>query len=197
MTRKKPLAGIYQLTTFLALVLLLLILFISAAYFFMIPAPEKTPGHEGLLADGLVVLVHVLSTGQHAVLHRHRVQLARADSDEGVARNRSVVLDDLQRAGFAIATGAPQRQPRREQEALPRVRPDHEAEAGVVVAPFQPVHAGLLVVGPAHWEVVRRAQLVVDDGPVTQRGSQRDVSTPAQNVEQGVKHEPETGHDAL
>ncbi len=51
MTRKKPLAGIYQLTTFLALVLLLLILFISAAYFFMIPAPEKAPGHEGLLAE--------------------------------------------------------------------------------------------------------------------------------------------------
>jgi hypothetical protein len=49
MTRKKPLAGIYQLTTFLALVLLLLILFISAAYFFMIPAPDKTPAHEDLL----------------------------------------------------------------------------------------------------------------------------------------------------
>lgn len=51
MTRRKPLAGIYQLTTFLALVLLLLILFISAAYFFMIPAPEKTPGHKGLLVE--------------------------------------------------------------------------------------------------------------------------------------------------
>ena len=35
MTRRKPLAGIYQLTTFLALVLLLLILFISAAAFFV------------------------------------------------------------------------------------------------------------------------------------------------------------------
>jgi len=42
MTRRKPLAGIYQLTTFLALVLLLLILFISAAYFFFIPAPDKS-----------------------------------------------------------------------------------------------------------------------------------------------------------
>ena len=51
MTRKKPLAGIYQLTTFLALVLLLLILFISAAYFFMIPAPEEAPGQEDLLAE--------------------------------------------------------------------------------------------------------------------------------------------------
>ncbi|HSN51770.1 MAG TPA: DUF6174 domain-containing protein [Woeseiaceae bacterium] len=40
MTRRKPLAGIYQLTTFLALVLLLLILFISAAYFFFVPAPD-------------------------------------------------------------------------------------------------------------------------------------------------------------
>ena len=45
MTRRKPLAGIYQLTTFLALVLLLLILFISAAYFFMIPAPGVAPGY--------------------------------------------------------------------------------------------------------------------------------------------------------
>lgn len=51
MTRRKPLAGIYQLTTFLALVLLLLILFISAAYFFMIPAPENVPGHGDALAE--------------------------------------------------------------------------------------------------------------------------------------------------
>jgi hypothetical protein len=50
MTRRKPLAGIYQLTTFLALVLLLLILFISAAYFFMIPTPEEAPVQENLLA---------------------------------------------------------------------------------------------------------------------------------------------------
>lgn len=50
MTRRKPLAGIYQLTTFLALVLLLLILFISAAYFFLIPAPEQPPGQGDVLA---------------------------------------------------------------------------------------------------------------------------------------------------
>ena len=51
MTRRKPLAGIYQLTTFLALVLLLLILFISAAYFFVIPTPEEAPGHGDALAE--------------------------------------------------------------------------------------------------------------------------------------------------
>ena len=51
MTRRKPLAGIYQLTTFLALVLLLLILFISAAYFFVIPTPEETPGNGDALAE--------------------------------------------------------------------------------------------------------------------------------------------------
>lgn len=51
MTRKKPLAGIYQLTTFLALVLLLLILFVSAAYFFFIPAPGDPPGNRDLLAE--------------------------------------------------------------------------------------------------------------------------------------------------
>ena len=51
MTRKKPLAGIYQLTTFLALVLLLLILFISAAYFFYIPAPGEAAGKRDLLAE--------------------------------------------------------------------------------------------------------------------------------------------------
>ena len=50
MTRRKPLAGIYQLTTFLALVLLLLILFISAAYFFFIPAPDTAPDHGNPLA---------------------------------------------------------------------------------------------------------------------------------------------------
>lgn len=51
MTRRKPLAGIYQLTTFLALVLLLLILFISAAYFFMIPAPDRTTVEGDLIAE--------------------------------------------------------------------------------------------------------------------------------------------------
>ncbi len=51
MTRRKPLAGIYQITTFLALVLLLLILFISAAYFFMIPAPETPSGQGDVLAE--------------------------------------------------------------------------------------------------------------------------------------------------
>jgi len=50
MTRRKPLAGIYQLTTFLALVLLLLILFISAAYFFFIPAPDKSSDDSDRLA---------------------------------------------------------------------------------------------------------------------------------------------------
>ena len=50
MTKRKPLAGIYQITTFLALLLLLLILFISAAYFFMIPAPRQDPGNDDLLA---------------------------------------------------------------------------------------------------------------------------------------------------
>jgi hypothetical protein len=50
MTRKKPLAGIYQLTTFLALVLLLLILFISAAYFFFIPAADDSTDRGDMLA---------------------------------------------------------------------------------------------------------------------------------------------------
>ena len=51
MTRKKPLAGIYQLTTFLALVLLLLVLFVSAAYFFYIPAPGDASGARDLLTE--------------------------------------------------------------------------------------------------------------------------------------------------
>lgn len=51
MKRKKPLAGIYQLTTFLALVLLLLILFVSVAYFFFIPAPGDASGSRDLLAE--------------------------------------------------------------------------------------------------------------------------------------------------
>ena len=46
MMRKKPLAGIYQITTFLAVVLLLLILFVSAAYFFVIPG-EDGSGRDG------------------------------------------------------------------------------------------------------------------------------------------------------
>ena len=51
MTRRKSLAGIYQITTFLAVVMLLLILFISAAYFFMIPAPDQDPAEKDLMAE--------------------------------------------------------------------------------------------------------------------------------------------------
>jgi hypothetical protein len=42
MSNRRPLAGIYQITTFLAVVLLLLILFVSAAYFFVIPSPDPS-----------------------------------------------------------------------------------------------------------------------------------------------------------
>ena len=51
MTRKRPLAGIYQITTFLAVVLLLLILFVSAAYFFVIPSPDKSPDEGNVLVE--------------------------------------------------------------------------------------------------------------------------------------------------
>ncbi len=49
MTNRKPLAGIYQITTFLAVVLLLLILFVSAAYFFVVPTPDKVREQEDAL----------------------------------------------------------------------------------------------------------------------------------------------------
>ena len=51
MTRKRPLAGIYQITTFLAVVLLLLILFVSAAYFFVIPSPDRSPDEGNVLVE--------------------------------------------------------------------------------------------------------------------------------------------------
>ena len=51
MTKRKSLAGIYQITTFLAVVLLLLILFVSAAYFFMIPAPDTPAQGRDILAE--------------------------------------------------------------------------------------------------------------------------------------------------
>lgn len=54
MTNRRPLAGIYQITTFLAVVLLLLILFVSAAYFFVVPTPDKVRAQEdalGVLAE--------------------------------------------------------------------------------------------------------------------------------------------------
>jgi hypothetical protein len=54
MTNRRPLAGIYQITTFLAVVLLLLILFVSTAYFFVIPTPDKVRAQEdalGILAE--------------------------------------------------------------------------------------------------------------------------------------------------
>jgi len=44
-------SGIYQSTTHLAVALLLLILFVSAGYFFLIPAPERSPGPDAVLAE--------------------------------------------------------------------------------------------------------------------------------------------------
>lgn len=43
--------GTYQTTTFLAVVLLLLILFVSAAYVFFLPAPDPMAMQEQVLAD--------------------------------------------------------------------------------------------------------------------------------------------------
>ncbi len=50
MSKRKSLVGIYQITTFLAVVLLLLILFVSAAYFFVIPSPDESGTQEDSLA---------------------------------------------------------------------------------------------------------------------------------------------------
>jgi hypothetical protein len=49
------------------------------------------------------------------------------------------------------------------EKALPGVRPNGIAEDRIVFTPPDAIHASFLFVSPAEWEVVKLADLVVDD----------------------------------
>ena len=92
------------------------------------------------------------------------MELAGAHADE---RQRPILggllLDD---EAVVLFSRLPQPDAGRQEELLPRVRPDRVAKAGLVVAALEPVAARLLVVSPADRQVGRRLDVVVDDRAV-------------------------------
>jgi hypothetical protein len=121
-------------------------------------------------APGGVVAVDELAAGEDLVLDRDRVQLARAHPDEGERRLVERLLLDDRRA--AVRPRAPEPEAGREEELLPRVRPDGVAEARVVLTALKAVGPRLLPVGPADRELSRALELVVDDRAVAHRGAE-------------------------
>ena len=102
---------------------------------------------ERVLAARRVVAVGVAAAEEDAVLDRDRVQLAGAHADERERRILERLLLDLEAA--VAAPRPPEPDARRKQELLPRVRADRVAEARLVLAPLEPVGAGVLDVRPA------------------------------------------------
>jgi len=140
---------------------------------------------EDVLAPQRVVAVGVGAAEEDAVLDRDRVQLARAHADEG---ERPVVAQLLVDHGcVAVAAGAPQAHPRWKEEALPRVRADGEAEAGLVIAPFEAVAPAVLAIGPPDRKLARRGKLVVDDRSVAERRAEHAVPVVAKPADQIVE----------
>jgi hypothetical protein len=88
------------------------------------------------------------------------VQVARAHADERI-QGRRPGLVDLERA-VGAAPRAPDRQLRREEEALERVVADGVGEERLVVTALQAERSALLDVDPADGQVVGAGQLVVD-----------------------------------
>ena len=87
----------------------------------------------------LIVTLDVPALEKDPVLDPDRLQLARAHADERKRCLRWLVLLDREAAAIVTAS-APQPHAGREQELLPRVRPDGVAEAGLV----RRVHGGAL-----------------------------------------------------
>ena len=122
---------------------------------------------ERVLTARGVVGVGVRPAEEHLVLDRDPVQLARPHADERQRRAvRLVLLDD---EAVVLLARPPEADAGRQQELLPRVRPDRVPEAGLVVAALEPVAARLLVVRPADREIGRRLDVVVDDRAVAHR----------------------------
>ena len=95
---------------------------------------------ERALSSCGVVAVDDPPADEHPVLDLDRVELARAHADECEQCRLERLLVDLERA-FAVLGRLPEPGPSREEELLPRVRPDRVAEARLVVAPLQSIRA--------------------------------------------------------
>src|SRR5689334_524631 len=103
---------------------------------------------EGILAARCIVLVGDAAAHEHAILDLDRVELAGPDADQRERRRRlRLVLEG--EAGAFLTVRPPEPDAWWQEELLPRVRTDGEAEPRVVVSFFEPVGPRVLGVGPA------------------------------------------------
>ena len=116
------------------------------------------------------------------VLNRDRVELAGSHAQERV--RRGVERLGPERESLRLSIGLPEASPRREQELLPGVRTNRVAEQSGVIAPFQPIGAAVLPVGPAFGQVRRGVDFVVDDRAVADRRPDDAVPATGERVQQ-------------
>ena len=142
-------------------------------------------GHdERAVAAGCVVSVDVRAAREDAVLDADRSEVAGADAEKGERLGRRRLRLDRH---APVPPGAPEAQPRREEELLPGVRTDREAEAGLIVAAVQPVAAALGLVRPADRQVGGRLELRVDDRPVAHARPHHAVAACPQRLHESLE----------
>ena len=124
---------------------------------------------EDPLAPRRVVVIGVASAGEDPVLDPDRGQVAAAHAEEGERFLGRRLFLDLRCA--AVQPGTPESNSRGEQELLPGVRPDREAEARLVVAALDAVRARVVDLRPARRQLVGRGQLVVEDRALAELGA--------------------------
>ena len=149
-------------------------------------SPQLTATMKTRLAAGLVGRVDVAPAQEDAVVHGDRVQVARADADEGDRLGVLRLVDELE-LGLAVPARANSVSVGGWRKRFHDCGPDGVAEERVVVAPRQPVGACLLLVRPPGGQVGGRADLVVDDRPVRERGAEQQVAALDQRLEEAVQ----------
>src|SRR5581483_1496229 len=130
-----------------------------------------------------VVAIAVSVAHEDAVLDRDRMQLAGTHADE---RERRLVQRLLlhARESVVVPARAPEAEPRREEPALPRVRPDGVPEQRVVLSAAKPVRACFLLVRPARRERPDAGEVVVDDRAVPDGRAEHAIAARSQRPDQ-------------
>ena len=141
--------------------------------------------HEGGLAARAVGGIDEGPPEEDAILDEDRGELAGPHAHERVARGgRRLGLGHEARLR---ATGPPSHDRRRVQVALPRVGADRVAEEGIVLPATEAVPAAVLLVGEADGQVLRRVDLVEDDGAVPHGGAEERVAALPKSAEESVE----------
>ncbi len=117
--------------------------------------------------------------GVHRGVHRSDVRSARPEGEQVGAG-----AGDAQHVAETGPVGLPEPGPGRMQEGLPRLRPGGVREGRAVVAPVQPIAAGLGLDAPAVRQLVRRGQLGEDDRAVPGGGPDHGVSALPEGFDQ-------------